>query len=342
MIVVMERNTEKKDVKKVLDRIEEMGYETHPIEGISKTIIGIIGDIDREELIDSLGAYPNIEKIVPIQEPYKLANKSFKKEPTVINIGPDLAIGGQEITIMAGPCAVESEEQILNTAKAVKKSGAQVLRGGAFKPRTSPYSFQGLQEKGLKLLKMASKETGLKIVTEVMTTDHVKLVGRYTDIFQIGARNMQNFYLLKEVGNTNKPVMLKRGMNATYKEFIMAAEYIMSEGNYNVILCERGIRTFENYTRNTLDLVSVPVLKQLTHLPVIIDPSHGTGRRELVAPAAKGAIAMGADGLIIEVHPQPIKALSDGQQSLHFEEFTELTTNLQKVAKSVDRKLSGV
>jgi len=339
MIVVMERNADAKDVKEVLDRIEEMGYETHSIEGISKTIIGIIGNIDREELINSLGAYPNIEKIVPIQEPYKLANRSFKNEPTVIKLGEDVTIGGKEITIMAGPCAVENEKQIIDTARAIKKAGAKILRGGAFKPRTSPYSFQGLQEKGLKLLKMAAEDSGLKIITEVMSSEHVELIGKYTDIFQIGARNMQNFYLLKKVGNAGKPVMLKRGLTATYKEFIMAAEYIMSEGNYNVILCERGIRTFEDYTRNTLDLISIPVLKKLTHLPVVIDPSHGTGRRDLVAPAATGAVAMGADGLIVEVHPHPVKALSDGQQSLHFAEFREMLRNLTKVARAVDRKI---
>ncbi len=337
MIIVMERNAKKEDVGRVKKRIEEMGYETHPIEGISKTIIGIIGNIDREEVINSLGAYPRIEKIVPIQEAYKLANRNMKKKDTVIKLGSDVSIGGKEITVMAGPCSVESEEQIMETARAVKKAGAKILRGGAFKPRTSPYSFQGLQEEGLKLLQMASEETGLKIVTEVMSPEHVELVGQYTDIFQIGARNMQNFFLLKEVGNTGKPILLKRGLNATYKEFILAAEYIMSEGNYNVMFCERGIRTYENYTRNTLDLISIPVLKKLTHLPVIVDPSHGTGRRELVAPAAKGAVAMGADGLIIEVHPHPVQALSDGQQSLHFSEFSELMQSLEKFAGAAAR-----
>jgi len=339
MIVVMETGTPKKKTQKVMDRIEDMGYKTHPIEGVNKTIIGIVGDVDREELIDSLGALPSIEKLIPIQEPYKLAGKTFKNTPTEINIGEDVTIGGKEIIMMAGPCSVESEAQIMDTARAIKKAGAKVLRGGAFKPRTSPYSFQGLQEKGLKLLKKAAQETGLKIVTEVMTPKHVDLVGKYTDIFQIGARNMQNFYLLKEVGNSNKPVMLKRGMKATYREFLMAAEYIMSEGNYNVILCERGIRTFEDHTRNTLDLISIPTLKKLTHLPIIIDPSHGTGLRELVAPAARGAVSMGTDGLLVEVHPEPAKALSDGQQSLDFEEFDQLMDNLKDFAVASGRKI---
>jgi len=339
MIVVMETKAKAREIIEVKERIKEMGYDIHPIEGVNKTIIGIIGNINREELIDSLGAYPNIEKIVPIQEPYKLAGKTFKNEASIIKVDEDVLIGGEEIVMMAGPCSVEGEEQIIKTALAVKKSGAKILRGGAFKPRTSPYSFQGLQEKGLKLLKMASEETGLKIITEVMDPRHVELVGKYTDIFQIGARNMQNFYLLKELGNINKPVMLKRGMNATYKEFLMAAEYIMSEGNYKVILCERGIRTFEDYTRNTLDLVTIPVIKKLSHLPVIIDPSHATGIRDLVGPAAKGAVAMGADGLIIEVHPDPTRAWSDGQQSLRFEEFSNLMQDLRKIAVSVDRKI---
>lgn len=338
MIVVMENNAEKEDVERVLDRIEELGYNTHLSQGAKKTIIGIIGDLNREELIESLGAYPEIDRLVPIQEPYKLAGKSFKETRTVINID-DVVIGGKKIVVMAGPCAVESEEQIMDTARAVKKAGAEILRGGAFKPRTSPYSFQGLHEKGLKFLKQAGEETGLKIITEVMDPGDIELVGRYTDIFQIGARNMQNFYLLREVGKTDKPVMLKRGMNATYKEFLMAAEYILSEGNHNVILCERGIRTFETYTRNTLDLVSIPVLKKLSHLPIIIDPSHGTGHWTLVGSAAKGAVAMGADGLMMEVHPEPSKALSDGKQSLKKENLNQLMGELKQLAQSVGREM---
>ncbi|MFW5976563.1 MAG: 3-deoxy-7-phosphoheptulonate synthase [Bacillota bacterium] len=337
MIVVMENNASQDDIDKVVNRIEELGYTSHISQGTNKTIIGIIGDLDREELIESLGAYPEIDRLVPIQEPYKLVGKSFKKTRSIIKVD-EVEIGGEELVIIAGPCSVEGEKQILDTARAVKKSGAKILRGGAFKPRTSPYSFQGLQEKGLKLLNMASEETGLKVITEVMDPRDVNLVGKYTDIFQVGARNMQNFYLLRELGQADKPVMLKRGMNATYREFLMAAEYIMSEGNYNVILCERGIRTFEEYTRNTLDLVSIPVLNKLSHLPVIIDPSHGTGKWELVEPAARGAVAMGADGLMIEVHPEPEKALSDGQQSLTFNKFQNLTEKLTELARISGRE----
>lgn len=339
MIIVMNDNARSDDIEKVVERVKELGYTPHLSQGTKKTIIGIIGDLDREELIDSLGAYPGIEKLVPILEPYKLVSRTFKDNSSVIKIDNDIVIGGKNILLMAGPCAVESEEQVMKTARAVKNAGATVLRGGAFKPRTSPYSFQGLHEEGLKLLKMAANETGLKVITEVMDPRDVDLVGQYADIYQIGARNMQNFFLLKEIGKTEKPVMLKRGMNATYKELLMAAEYIMSEGNYNVILCERGIRTFEGYTRNTLDLVSIPVLKKLSHLPVVIDPSHGTGHWDLVGPAAKGAVAMGADGLIIEVHPEPYKALSDGQQSLKFNNFNDLVKELREIARVVGREI---
>ncbi len=338
MIIIMNNNSEEEDVKKVVTRVKELGYNTHLSQGKTKTIIGIIGDLDREELIDSLAAYPEIDRLVPIQEPYKLANNSFKDSRTSIKID-DIVIGGKDIIIMAGPCAVESEEQIIDTAKAVKRSGAKVLRGGAFKPRTSPYSFQGLHETGLKLLQKAAKETGLKIVTEVMDPRDVELVGKYTDIYQIGARNMQNYFLLKEVGITNKPVLLKRGMSATYKELLMAAEYIMSSGNHKVILCERGIRTFENYTRNTLDLVSIPVLKKASHLPIVIDPSHATGHWDLVGEAAKGAVAMGVDGLLIEVHPEPSRALSDGMQSLKFNKFDNLLSKLKDISKVVGRNI---
>lgn len=335
----MKNDATESQVAKVTERIEELGYTPHPSRGEKKLIIGIIGELKREELIDSLGAYPGIEKLVPIMEPYKLVGRSFSDGQSVIDLNNDVKIGDNKIIIMAGPCAVESEEQVINTAKNIKKSGATVLRGGAFKPRTSPYSFQGLQEEGLKILRRAGDETGLSVITEVVDPRDVELVGNYTDIFQIGARNMQNFFLLKEVGKTQKPVMLKRGMSATYKEFLMAAEYIMSEGNYNVILCERGIRTFEDYTRNTLDLVSIPVFKKLSHLPVVIDPSHGTGHWELVEPAASGAVAMGADGLIIEVHPDPTRALSDGQQSLKFDKFEKLIKKLKNIAVAVDRDI---
>ncbi len=286
-----------------------------------------------------MGAYPGIDKLVPILEPYKLAGRSFKEGQSVIKLGDNVSIGDKKILVMAGPCAVESEEQVMSTALSIKASGASVLRGGAFKPRTSPYSFQGLEEEGLKILRRAANETGLLVITEVVDPRDVELVGNYTDIFQIGARNMQNFFLLKEVGKTDKPVLLKRGLSATYNEFLMAAEYIMSEGNYNVILCERGIRTFEDYTRNTLDLISIPVLKKLSHLPVVIDPSHGTGHWDLVGPASKGAVAMGADGLIIEVHPEPTKAMSDGQQSLKLDKFDILMKELKNIALVVDREI---
>lgn len=339
MIIVMKDNASEDQVKKVVARVEELGYTPHPSRGAQKMIIGIIGDLNREELIDSLGAYPGIDKLVPIMEPYKLVGRSFKKGQTVIKLPENAVIGDKKIMIMAGPCAVESEEQVMTTAKNIKEIGATVLRGGAFKPRTSPYSFQGLHEDGLKILRKAANETGLSVITEVVDPRDVELVGNYTDIFQIGARNMQNFFLLKEVGKANKPVLLKRGMSSTYKEFLMAAEYIMSEGNYDVMLCERGIRTFEDYTRNTLDLVSIPVLKKLSHLPVVIDPSHGTGHWDLVGPAASGAVAMGADGLIIEVHPEPTKALSDGQQSLKFDKFASLVNNLKKIASAVGREI---
>jgi len=339
MIIVMRDDATQEEIKQVMSRVEELGFTTHPSRGAKKMIIGIIGDLNREELIESLGAYPGIDKLVPILDPYKLAGRTFSEDRTVIEIKEGLSIGDKKIMIMAGPCAVENEEQVRVTAEKIKEYGATVLRGGAFKPRTSPYSFQGLEEEGLKILRRVGNETGLAVITEVVDPRDVELVGNYTDIFQIGARNMQNFFLLKEVGKTRKPVLLKRGLSATYNEFLMAAEYIMSEGNYNVILCERGIRTFENYTRNTLDLVSIPVLKKLSHLPVVIDPSHGTGHWDLVAPAAKGAVAMGADGLIIEVHPEPTKAMSDGQQSLKFEKFASLVEELKKIAAAVDREL---
>ena len=338
MIIVMEDTAGEKDIERIKKRIRELGYEPHLSEGEKKTIIGIIGDFNREELIESLGAYPEIDRLVPIQEPYKLAGKSIKKTRTEVKVD-DVVIGGDEIIVMAGPCSVEGEEQIMKTARGVKKGGAKILRGGAYKPRTSPYSFQGMGEDGLKILKQASDETDLKIITEVMDPRDVELVEKYADIFQIGARNMQNFQLLSEVGKANKPVFLKRGMSATYREFLMAAEYILSEGNKDVILCERGIRTFEPSTRNTLDLVSIPILKDRSHLPVVIDPSHGTGSWELVEDASRGAVAMGADGLMIEVHPKPSHALSDGQQSLKIPTFIELMRQLTEIAGTVGREI---
>ncbi|HHY61089.1 MAG TPA: 3-deoxy-7-phosphoheptulonate synthase, partial [Clostridia bacterium] len=304
-----------------------------------RTIIGVIGTNIKERLSAmAVEAMPGVEKVVPILHPFKLAGRDFKPEPTLVPVG-DLVIGGKGIHVIAGPCAVESEEQLLEVAHRVKQAGATMLRGGAFKPRTSPYSFQGLGEEGLKLLAQARAATGLKIVTEVTAVEYLPLVAEYADILQIGARNMQNFHLLKEAGKTKKPILLKRGPCATFEEWILAAEYIMAEGNFHVIFCERGIRTFENYTRNTLDLSSVPVIKQLTHLPIIVDPSHGTGKWQLVKPMALAAIAAGADGLMIEVHPCPSEALSDGPQSLTPENFSSLMTELQAVVRAINRTL---
>lgn len=337
MIIVLKAKATLNEIKLVAEKIKKMGLKPHISRGVERTIIGAIGD---EALLkeDQLKAMPVVEKVLPIMKPYKLVSREFKKENTVIQVG-DVKIGTNQIIVIAGPCAIESETQIIETAKAVKKAGAKMLRGGAFKPRTSPYSFQGMGEEGLKLLAKARKITGLPIVTEVMDTAEVPLIADYADMVQIGTRNMQNFDLLRAVGKVNKPVLLKRGLSATLKEFLMAAEYIMSEGNHNVILCERGIRTFCTHTRNTLDLNIVPVLKKETHLPVIVDPSHGTGRYDLVSPMSKAAVACGADGLIIEVHPNPEEATSDGDQSLTPNSFSKLMSELKPVAKAVGRTL---
>ncbi|MDI3534101.1 MAG: 3-deoxy-7-phosphoheptulonate synthase [Thermosediminibacterales bacterium] len=339
MVIVMNKSATKHDIEQVVSFIKNSGLEVHLSKGKEVTIIGVIGD--RNKIIDKpIELMSGVEKIVPIMEPYKLASRSFKPEPTVIKIG-DVEIGNGEFVVMAGPCAVESREQVLKTAHAVKKAGAKILRGGAFKPRTSPYSFQGLEEEGLKILAEAREQTGLLIITEVVRVDTLEMVSKYADILQIGARNMQNFHLLKEVGKTNKPVMLKRGMSATLEEWLNAAEYIMKEGNFNVMLCERGIRTFETYTRNTLDLSAVPAIKQLSHLPVIVDPSHATGKWWMVSPMAKAAVAAGADGLIIEVHPNPKEACSDGPQSLTIENFTNLMKELKSVVELTGRRFNG-
>ena len=351
MIIVLKSKATEKDINQVAEKIKKMGLKPHISKGVERTIIGAIGD---EALLkeDQIKAMDCVEKVLPIMKPYKLVSREFKKEDTIVKIG-DVKVGGNELIIIAGPCAVESEKQIIETAKAVKKAGAQLLRGGAFKPRTSPYAFQGMGEEGLKLLAKAKEITGLPIVTEVMDTaevplvavtevmdtQDVELVAKYADVLQIGARNMQNFDLLRAVGKVNKPVLLKRGLAATLKELLMSAEYIMSGGNHNVILCERGIRTFCEYTRNTLDLNIVPVIKKETHLPIIVDPSHGTGKYDLIKPMSKAAIACGADGLIIEVHPNPEEATSDGDQSLTPKHFEELMNELRLVAKAVGRKL---
>ena len=338
MVIVMKSNATEEQIQHVVDRLHEFGLREHISRGEERTLIGAIGD---ERVLRSipLEAVPGVEKVMAVLVPYKLASRDFQSENTIVNVN-GIEIGGTKIVVMAGPCAVESEEQITKIAEAVKEGGALILRGGAFKPRTGPYSFQGLGYEGLKMLEAAREKTGLPIITEVMSTQEVDLVAQFSDIFQIGARNMQNFMLLKAVGQARKPVMLKRGMSATIEEFLLAAEYILSQGNHNVMLCERGIRTFETYTRNTLDINAVPVLKQLSHLPVIVDPSHGTGKRELVPAMSKAAIAAGADALIIEVHHDPENSLTgDGVQSLLPEQFSELMEELRKVAEAVGRSM---
>lgn len=336
MIAVLKRNADQKDKKEVIKVIRAENFEVHPIQGVEKTVVGVLGDPARKsnlkEKLETMGA---VEKVVLISDPYKLTSWNFKQEKTVIDLGDGVKIGGRELTVMAGPCSVENREQIIKTAEAVKAAGAQILRGGAFKPRTSPYSFQGLGEDGLKLMAEAREKTGLKLVTELMDIKHLDLVAEYTDIIQIGARNMQNYSLLKEVGKLDKPVMLKRGMAATIKEWLLAAEYIMNNGNHQVILCERGVRTFGEETRNTMDLSSIPLIQQLSHLPVIADPSHGTGRWELVTPVARAAVAVGADGLMIEVHPEPKNAFSDGPQSLKPANFNLLMEEVAAISKSL-------
>ncbi|NPV26313.1 MAG: 3-deoxy-7-phosphoheptulonate synthase [Firmicutes bacterium] len=337
MIVVMNRGANQEEIDQVLAKLEKEGFSVHLSQGVERTIIGAIGDKTRLSMV-ALEAMPGVDKVVPILQPFKLASRDFHPDDTVIRLG-NIEIGGNQVQVMAGPCAVESREQLLETAYRVKEAGATILRGGAFKPRTSPYSFQGLGEEGLRLLAEAREQTGLLVVTEVMDPQSVDLVSSYADILQIGARNMQNFFLLREVAKTNKPILLKRGPSATLEEWIMAAEYIMLGGNYNVMFCERGIRTFESYTRNTLDLSMVPALKYLTHLPVIVDPSHGTGKWRLVSPMARAAVAAGADGLIVEVHPQPSEALSDGPQSLTPDNFALMMSDLRRVAAAVGRSI---
>ncbi|HZW83991.1 MAG TPA: 3-deoxy-7-phosphoheptulonate synthase [Candidatus Deferrimicrobium sp.] len=337
MIIVMHRGVTEQQIAQVTERLKEEGFSVHLSQGVERTIIGAVGDKVRLESL-ALEAFPAVERVVPILQPYKLAGREFHPQDTVIEIG-DIKIGGDALHVMAGPCAVESRDQLLESARAVKAAGATILRGGAFKPRTSPYAFQGLEEQGLRMLAEARETTGLLVVTEVVDPRSVSLVAEYADILQIGARNMQNFFLLREVAKAGKPVLLKRGPSATFEEWIMAAEYIMAGGNYQVMFCERGIRTFENYTRNTLDLSAVPVLKQLSHLPVIVDPSHGTGRWNLVQPMAMAAVAAGAHGLMVEVHPEPSKALSDGPQSLNPENFQSLMENLGQLAGVVGKRL---
>lgn len=336
MIVVMKQGVSRAQIVNVTARIEQMGCQAHISEGKERTIIGIIGNgrpLDREQLQRLDG----VERTMPVLRPFKLASRDFHPQDTVVPIN-GVSVGDKKLVVMAGPCAVESREQILEAAQAVKEGGAQMLRGGAYKPRTSPYSFQGLGEEGLRHLAEARRETGLAVVTEVMAPEQVPLVTTYADILQIGARNMQNYALLHAVGEAQRPVLLKRGMMSTIEELLMSAEYILSHGNNRLILCERGIRTFEKYTRNTLDINAVPLLKQLTHLPVVVDPSHGTGKWELVSAISRAAVAAGADGLLVEVHPHPSQALSDGAQSLKPAAFARLMAELEPVARAVGRE----
>jgi len=337
MIVVMKKGATQEQIAHMVQRVEQFGLRSHVIVGTERTVIAAIGE-KRDEYRQSLESGPGVAEVVPILAPYKVASREVKPEPTVVRAGT-LVVGNGHIGVMAGPCAIESEEQTVATAKAVKAAGATALRGGAFKPRTSPYSFQGMKEAGLKIMATARQETGLALVTEVLSEHDVELVARYTDVLQIGARNMQNYRLLEEVGQAGKPVLLKRGAAATMDELLLAAEYVLNAGNPNVMLCERGIRTFESHTRFTLPLASVPYLHERTHLPVVIDPSHGTGHASLVTSMAAAAVAAGADGLMIEVHPDPETALSDGYQTLDFTQFDALMELCGRVAKAVGREI---
>jgi 3-deoxy-7-phosphoheptulonate synthase len=338
MIIVLKSGASEADVADVERRIRAMGYTPHTIHGELRNVIGAIGDDRGKERLRALESLESVESVTPILQPFKLASREVKRQSTQVMVG-DVAVGGHDIVVMAGPCSVESRFQVMDVAVRVKAAGARVLRGGAFKPRTSPYAFQGLETEGLKLLDEARRETGLPVITEVMEPDKVELVAEHSDILQIGARNVQNFSLLRRVAETRKPVLLKRGMSTSIQEWLLSAEYVLAGGNPNVILCERGIRTFETATRFTLDLNAVPVLKKLTHLPVVVDPSHGTGHWEYVESMAMAAVAAGADGLLIEVHPKPEEALSDGPQSLKPDRFAALMARVRKVAQAVDRDL---
>ena len=338
MIIVMQARASDEDVQHVVDRIQELGLNAHLSRGVERTIIGVIGD---ERLIkrEQLSLLPHVEDVIPVLKPYKLASREFRPQDTVVDVS-GVRIGGKTVVVIAGPCSVESEEQLMETAVAVKQAGARLLRGGAYKPRTSPYAFQGLGEEGLKLLAKAREKTGLGIVTEVMESSEVDIVADYADLVQVGARNMHNTKLLRSLSKLQKPILLKRNFSATLNEFLMSAEYLLAGGNQNVVLCERGIRTFVDFTRNTLDLNVVPAVKQLSHLPIIVDPSHGTGRHDLVLPMSRAAIAAGADGLMIEVHPRPADAFSDGEQSLQPDVFAQLMGEIRAIAAAVGRVLS--
>ena len=333
MIVVMRKDCTKEQVRAIQDRIESHGLQAHLSEGVERTVIGVMGQTF-QELRNELGLLPGVLEVVPISKPYKLSSREFKPEDTLVKVG-DAVIGGDELVVMAGPCAVEDEEQVISSARMVKAAGAKILRGGAFKPRSSPYSFRGMGVQGLQLLAKAGKETGLPVVTEVMSPEDVGMVAQYADMLQIGTRNAQNFNLLDEVGKTRKPVLLKRGFAATYEEWLLAAEYVLSGGNNQVILCERGIRTFETGTRFTIDLSAIPMIKGLSHLPIIADPSHSTGRANLVSPMTLAAVAAGAHGIIVDVHPNPAVAKCDGAQALTFEHFESMMTQVKAVAKAI-------
>lgn len=337
MLVVMKKSATSEEIGRVNERIRELGFTPHPIPGSQRTAVGITGN---EGVVEpaQLQLMPGVDRVIPVSQPFKLVSREVKSEASVVDVS-GVSVGSLKVAVIAGPCAVESEDQLRACAIAAKEAGAQFLRGGAFKPRTSPYAFQGLKEEGLKLLAAAREETGLRVVTEVMSVDTVDLVATYADVLQVGARNMQNFNLLEAVGRQPKPVLLKRGLAATIKELLMAAEYVASRGNYQIILCERGIRTFETMTRNTLDLGAVTVLKELTHLPVIVDPSHGLGRRDGIPSLARAGVAVGADGIMVEIHPDPERALSDGPQSLPLPVFAEMMSELRKVATAVGRSL---
>jgi len=337
MILVLKSGITEEQVKTVCEKIERMNVGIQPVQGQDLTIIGLLGDTQKIE-VSTLESIEHVDKAIRVQQPFKLANRMFHPENSTVRVGNQI-VGGKQLTIIAGPCSVESEDQLITTANGVLEGGAHMLRGGAYKPRTSPYGFQGLKVEGLQLLQQAKEQTKLPVVTEVISPDLVGVVAEYSDVLQVGARNMQNFELLKEIGKTNKTVLLKRGASATIEEWLLAAEYIMAEGNENVILCERGIRTFEKYTRNTLDLSSIPVVKKLSHLPVFVDPSHAAGKRDFVIPLAKAAIAVGADGLIVEVHNQPEIALSDAAQQLTIPMFHELMKDLKIIATAMDRTL---
>jgi len=339
MLVVMQQGATEQQIQAAIDRLVEMGFDVHRSTGVIHTVLGGVGG--KEEF--DLGIFEvmdGVKEAHRIVSPYKLASRSFRPAGTVVKIG-DVEIGGRRVVVMAGPCSVESRDQIERSAEVVARAGAQVIRGGAFKPRSSPYAFQGLGEDGLHMLREAADRNGLLVVSEVMDLTQVPLVAQYADILQVGTRNMQNFNLLRELGRQRKPVLLKRGISATIEELLLSAEYILAGGNYDVILCERGIRTFETYTRNTMDISAIPVVKKLSHLPIVADPSHGTGRRDMVAPMGRAAVAAGSDGLLVEVHPDPDHALSDGAQSLRFEQFEELMSQLRIIAPAVGRSMSG-